>query len=114
MRVRRRTSPLLATAAMTMLVITQGCGSAERLADPATIRAGERVFARAGCGTCHTLGAAGSSGRIGPSLDRRRVGSEKVAEQVREGGGGMPAYAGRLRDDEIRAVSAYVAKVAGR
>jgi cytochrome c oxidase subunit 2 len=27
------------------------------------------VFAAMGCGSCHTLAAAGSRGRIGPSLD---------------------------------------------
>src|SRR3989440_5074606 len=30
---------------------------------------GARVFADAGCGTCHTLRAAGASGQIGPNLD---------------------------------------------
>jgi mono/diheme cytochrome c family protein len=31
--------------------------------------AGRAVFARMGCGSCHTLKAAGSRGVIGPSLD---------------------------------------------
>ena len=31
--------------------------------------AGEAVFAEAGCGGCHTLEAAGSSGTVGPNLD---------------------------------------------
>ena len=30
---------------------------------------GRAVFARMGCGSCHTLAAAGSRGVIGPSLD---------------------------------------------
>jgi mono/diheme cytochrome c family protein len=30
---------------------------------------GRAVFARMGCGSCHTLNAAGSHGEIGPSLD---------------------------------------------
>ena len=34
--------------------------------DPAK---GEDVFASAGCGGCHTLEAAGSSGNVGPNLD---------------------------------------------
>ena len=31
--------------------------------------AGEAVFASAGCGGCHTLEAAGASGKVGPNLD---------------------------------------------
>jgi cytochrome c551/c552 len=32
--------------------------------------AGKEVFASSGCGTCHTLAAAGASGTIGPDLDK--------------------------------------------
>jgi cytochrome c oxidase subunit 2 len=32
---------------------------------------GRAVFARMGCGSCHTLAAAGSMGQIGPNLDAR-------------------------------------------
>jgi cytochrome c oxidase subunit 2 len=32
---------------------------------------GRAVFARMGCGSCHTLAAAGSAGSIGPNLDER-------------------------------------------
>jgi cytochrome c551/c552 len=32
---------------------------------------GPAVFARMGCGSCHTLAAAGSMGQIGPNLDAR-------------------------------------------
>ncbi len=31
---------------------------------------GRAVFGRMGCGSCHTLAAAGSKGQIGPNLDR--------------------------------------------
>jgi cytochrome c oxidase subunit II len=31
--------------------------------------AGKAVFASAGCGSCHTLAAAGASGQVGPNLD---------------------------------------------
>src|ERR671937_1181258 len=33
---------------------------------------GAAVFASAGCGTCHTLAAAGSHGSLGPNLDKLR------------------------------------------
>jgi cytochrome c oxidase subunit II len=32
---------------------------------------GRAVFARMGCGSCHTLAAAGSAGSVGPNLDER-------------------------------------------
>jgi cytochrome c oxidase subunit 2 len=35
------------------------------------IRAGQAVFARMGCGGCHTLAAADADGPIGPNLDER-------------------------------------------
>ena len=42
------------------------CPALELTGDAA---AGETVFASAGCGACHTLSAAGSSGTVGPNLD---------------------------------------------
>ena len=35
------------------------------------LESGRAVFARMGCGSCHTLAAAGSYGQIGPNLDSR-------------------------------------------
>lgn len=103
-----------AAAALAIATLAAGCGGGSRPADPATVREGARVYSEAGCGTCHTLSAAGSRGRIGPSLDRRQLGADAIAGQVRNGGGGMPAYAGRLTEEEIDAVAAYVYEVAGR
>jgi mono/diheme cytochrome c family protein len=37
-----------------------------------------------------------------------------VAKQVRNGGGGMPAFAGRLSAAQIEAVAQYVATSAGK
>ena len=37
---------------------------------PPTTGQGAALFARMGCGSCHTLAAAGSYGQIGPNLDR--------------------------------------------
>jgi mono/diheme cytochrome c family protein len=68
--------------------------------------AGAAVFKSAGCGTCHTLKAAGASGQIGPNL-------ETVRAKVAQGGGGMPAFGGSLTPEQIRDVAAYVAKNAG-
>jgi mono/diheme cytochrome c family protein len=76
---------------------------------------GASVFASAGCGGCHTLSDAGSSGTIGPDLDDSQVAKDPqaVAEKVRAGGGGMPAFEGRLSDQEIQDVAAYVSSASG-
>ncbi len=39
--------------------------------------AGKQVFADQGCGGCHTLKAAGSTGQIGPDLDTALVGKDE-------------------------------------
>lgn len=74
-----------------------------------TTAAGREVFV-ANCGSCHTLSDAGTSGAIGPSLDGIGLDVSAIESQVRNGGGGMPAFEGQLSDEEIQAVSAYVAE----
>ena len=73
-----------------------------------TSAAGRDVFV-ASCGSCHTLSDAGTTGTIGPNLDDIGLPAADVENQVRNGGGGMPAFEGDLSDDEIAEVSAYVA-----
>jgi mono/diheme cytochrome c family protein len=75
--------------------------------------AGAAVWASTGCGVCHTLEAAGSTGTTGPNLDEVQPSEEQVATQVREGGGGMPSFEDRLSAEEIDAVAQYVSESAG-
>jgi cytochrome c551 len=70
--------------------------------------AGREIFV-ANCGSCHALSDAGTSGAVGPSLDGIGLDASAVETQVRNGGGGMPAFEGQLTDEEIAAVSSYVA-----
>ena len=70
--------------------------------------AGEAIFASAGCGGCHTLEAAGSSGNVGPNLDESQPDAELVEQRVRNGAGAMPAFEGQLDDEEIANITAYV------
>jgi mono/diheme cytochrome c family protein len=76
--------------------------------------AGAAVFATAGCGSCHTLRAAGATGSTGPNLDQLRPAAATVSAIVQSGSGAMPSFAGRLSATEIAAVAQYVASVAGR
>jgi mono/diheme cytochrome c family protein len=75
--------------------------------------AGATVFADNDCGNCHTLAAAGSSGTIGPNLDDLQPDFDTVVEQVTNGGGAMPAFGGRLSEQQINDVAAYVSESAG-
>ena len=72
----------------------------------------EGLFA-ANCASCHTLAAAGSSGTIGPNLDESSMDMAAIAEQIRNGGGGMPAFEGQLTDEQIDALAAWVAENRG-
>jgi mono/diheme cytochrome c family protein len=76
--------------------------------------AGAKVFGSAGCGSCHTLAAAKSSGQVGPNLDAAKPGYDTVVAMVTNGGGGMPSFGGQLSTQQIRDVAAFVATNAGK
>ena len=84
---------------------TESESSAGAEGDPA---AGEAVFASAGCGGCHTLEAAGSSGNVGPNLDEAKPPHDLVVDRVTNGMGAMPSFKGQLEDEQIQDVAAYV------
>jgi mono/diheme cytochrome c family protein len=75
--------------------------------------AGRKVFATAGCTSCHTLQDAGSTGTVGPNLDDRKPSYDKVIERVTNGKAPMPPFAGTLTPQQIANVAAYVSSVAG-
>jgi cytochrome c553 len=85
-------------------VVLAGCGGKST-----TNAAGEKVFASAGCGGCHTLSAAKSNGRTGPNLDQAKPSYDVIVRQVSNGGGGMPAFTGKLSTGQIRDVAGFVA-----
>jgi cytochrome c553 len=89
------------TAAISMLPGTAGAAT------------GQQVWSQAGCGGCHTLAAAGSTGSAGPNLDYLRPSSAAVAAQVTSGGGGMPSFGGNLSSGDIQALASWVSSVAG-
>lgn len=60
------------------------------------------------CAGCHALADAGTSGSVGPNLDESDMDEEGVREQIANGGGGMPAFGGRLSEEQIAAIAAYV------
>jgi mono/diheme cytochrome c family protein len=74
---------------------------------------GAEIFAQAGCGSCHVLAAAGSTGEIGPNLDEAKPTVELAIDRITNGRGAMPAFGGQLSEEQIRAVAEFVAQSAG-
>jgi cbb3-type cytochrome c oxidase subunit III len=60
------------------------------------------------CAGCHTFAAAGTNGKVGPNLDQISLTADRIAEQIRNGGGGMPPFQGQLTDQQIQALAKYV------
>jgi Cytochrome C oxidase, cbb3-type, subunit III len=101
MKLRFLTPALLLAATL----LTAGCGgSGGGSGSP-----GGKVFASAGCGSCHTLSAAGAKGQVGPNLDELKPDSSTVAHQVKVGGNGMPSFRSRLSSRQIGLVADFVA-----
>ncbi len=74
--------------------------------DPA---AGKEVFLGVGgCGSCHTLADAGTSGSIGPNLDDASPSLELALDRITNGQGAMPSFSGQLTEQQITDVAAYV------
>jgi mono/diheme cytochrome c family protein len=72
--------------------------------------AGKEVFASAGCGGCHTLAAANSSGNVGPNLDDASPSFDKSVERVTDGQGAMPSFKDQLSEQQIKDVAAFVSQ----
>jgi cbb3-type cytochrome c oxidase subunit III len=74
---------------------------------------GKKIFS-AECSSCHTLKAAGATGTVGPNLDQLKPSKPIVQHQVEVGGGVMPAFKGKLTDQQIDAVATFVSSSAGK
>jgi mono/diheme cytochrome c family protein len=76
--------------------------------------AGKSVFESVGCGSCHTLADAGTTGAVGPNLDDAKPDAALVKERVTNGKAPMPSFKGQLSAAQIADVAAYVSSVAGK
>jgi mono/diheme cytochrome c family protein len=74
---------------------------------------GSQIFVSSGCGSCHSLKAAGASGSIGPDLDQLQPNASTVAAIVRSGAGSMPSFASKLSAAQISELARYVSSAAG-
>ncbi len=80
-------------------------GGSETQGDP---EAGAQVFAAGGCGGCHVLEAAGTSGTVGPNLDDSAPDYDLIVDRVTNGKGAMPSFKDQFSEVEIQNVAAYV------
>lgn len=74
---------------------------------PAFALSGQQVYVREGCSVCH--GALGEGG-VGPKLagDLFLGFHDYIAGRVLLGGGEMPAFAGKISDEDLAAVASYI------
>jgi len=103
-----------AIAGIAVWIAPDGGAKAPAQTTPASTAAGKAAFASAGCGSCHTLADAGAVGSVGPNLDAAKPSRELVLQRVENGQGVMPAFKGRLTDEQIAALADYVASVSGK
>ena len=88
-----RLTPVLLAAAL-----AAGCGHHGDLAGE-----GRKVFARAGCGDCHSRGGTGPDFATSEQLSRAQI-----HFYLNLGVGGMPSFRNRLSDHEEAAVTEFV------
>ena len=72
---------------------------------------GKTLFVSSGCGGCHTLVAARTTGKVGPDLDESRPDFADVVESLIKGPGEMPVFTNRLSNAELRDVAKFVSTV---
>ena len=121
---------MLCVIAGALALLVAGCGDTVGYSDGSGDKTRGRELFIKGCGSCHTLADAGTTGTIGPNLDyaflqsrKDGLGESTIVQVVRgqiaypvvdppvEGVQGMPAdiFTGQDAED----VAAYVASVAG-
>jgi mono/diheme cytochrome c family protein len=101
------------SVAVVLTAFAAGCGGSSSGDEPAAGGGGAKLFSD-NCASCHTLKAAGASGKVGPDLDQLRPGPQLVTSQVNTGGGAMPSFKGKLSDAQIKEIADYVAANAGK
>jgi cytochrome c6 len=98
-------------ALLLSLTLAGACGN--DAGGETSVAEGKAVFAKAGCGACHTLADAGATGAVGVNLDEVKPAALKVEQFVRNGSGQMPSFRGTLTEEEIEAVALYVQETTG-
>jgi cytochrome c6 len=114
---RLRTRLLLPALIVLWPLAAAAQDAVEHELDEAELERGREIFleeANPSCSICHILADAESQGRIAPNLDQLRPTKERVMQALRSGPGAMPDYSATLTEEQMEAVSEYVAAVAGQ
>lgn len=99
-------------APVAVALIAAGCGGdgeARVSADPASAA----LFTSVGCGDCHALADAGTSGTTGPDLDERAPTADQARVAMQTGPGLMVPFTDRLTPEQIEQLATYVDGVTG-
>jgi mono/diheme cytochrome c family protein len=75
--------------------------------------AGKPLFTKSGCGSCHTLADAHTSGTVGPNLDQAHPDYRLATARITLGKSPMPSFKGQLTDQQIADVAQYVVSATG-
>ena len=97
----------------TGLLVAEGPapGSLDLSADEEAGRALFTADAAPSCGSCHSLSEAATTASVGPNLNVLGPDEEQIVQAVTNGVGAMPAYGGRLTEEQIQQIAAYVHRV---
>lgn len=78
----------------------------------ANLAKARQLFLDQSCGACHALADAGSSGGVGPSLDRNpNLSRAHIVTTVKEGRGPMPGFAAAIEEADIGLLADYIRQV---
>ena len=117
---KRKIAMFVSAAALTIALTACGGGksaspspsaSAPTGASPSpaatTTAANAESIYKQNCVSCH---GADLSGKMGPNLQKvgGKLDKDKIAAKIQNGGGGMPSYKGKLKDDEIQALGDWL------
>ena len=70
---------------------------------------GRALFIKTGCGNCHTVAAAGTTGQLGPNFDTsERLDRVQIRTEIDNGANGMPSFQGRFTRAQERAVIDFI------
>lgn len=110
----------LCLMSLTLAVTLSACGTKKEANEPSTpsggtqggttVSAAETLY-KQNCVSCHGEDLAG---KVGARSNLQKVGSkmtkDQIAKQIKNGGSGMPAMGGRLKDDQIETLAVWLSE----
>ncbi|NBD23764.1 c-type cytochrome [Paenibacillus glycinis] len=102
----RGSARFLLLAVPAVILMLGGCASSSK----ATVGSADTPQAfKSNCISCHGTDL---QGRMGATTNLTKVGKrmtkEQIATQIKQGGGGMPAFSGKLSDAQIEELAAWL------